>query len=192
MKRSGPIPRKTPLRRSAKLIHRVSVDYTAAWNERHAITSGDIPGALRAMAKRTPVRTSLRKRTRNASLSENKRLCRRLVVELRDRNTCQRCGRRHEVRAQEWAHVITRNAPSLICVEWNTMSLCGPRINNASCHGWFDNNKEAGMAWWREKFPERALALDLWRHMRNRPRIDREAERLYLLAQIAVYEARSA
>lgn len=108
--------------------------------------------------------------------------CRQLVVEIRDRSTCQRCGARNK--KLEWSHVITRNAPSLIFVPWNSMALCGPRINKDSCHHWFDSNKESGMAWWRETFPERAKLLDAWRHERKRRKIDRSLELAWLTQQI--------
>lgn len=115
-------------------------------------------------------------------------LCRKLVVVLRDQNTCQRCGSTD--RRLEWSHVITRNAPSLIYVPWNSLALCGPRRYRWTCHYWFDSNKSESIEWWREKFPDRARALDAWRHNRKQPKIDRSAEKLWLQNELSRWEAR--
>lgn len=110
-------------------------------------------------------------------------LCRRLVVEIRDRNRCQRCPNRIENAQIHWAHVESRQAKSIQWVEWNSLALC------AGCHFWFDAHKgtvlrpSEAMIWWREKFPERALALDAWRQQR-RPKVDRQLIRLYLEQQL--------
>lgn len=109
--------------------------------------------------KRSPIRRQSKKHVSESAL---RAACRKYIVELRDLNTCQRCGRTD--RKLEWAHVMTRDARSLIYVPWNSLALCGPRINIHSCHGWFDSNKEAGLAWWEQKFPARAVLLQHWRH----------------------------
>lgn len=124
-----------------------------------------------------------RRKTTDRLLTE---LCRKLVVEIRDRNTCQKCGAIH--RKLEWAHVHRRNAKSLIYVPWNSLALCGPRIYSWSCHHWFDSNKSVSLEWWKNKFPSRALALQSWMHNRNHRKVDREADRLYLEQKIRELE----
>lgn len=136
-----------------------------------------------SLGRRSPL---LRKAVSPATLE---RLCKRVVMDLRDNQTCQRCGRTD--RRLEWCHVITRNAPSLYYKPWNTLALCGPRIFAWSCHFWFDTHKGKdgeAMKWWSEKFPGRALMLEAWRHDRSRPKIDRWLEKLDLEAEIARWE----
>ena len=109
------------------------------------------------------------------------KLCRKLVVELRDDNTCQRCGKRwngpHSI---EWAHVKTRNAQSLIYVPWNSLALCGPKRYAWSCHYWWHSRVGEAMGWWRDTFTDRAVLLEAWEHAKRHPPIDRAAERLWL------------
>jgi 5-methylcytosine-specific restriction endonuclease McrA len=108
-------------------------------------------------------------------------MCRTLVRH-RDHWTCQHCGSK---RAPEWSHVKTREAKSIQWVPWNSMILCGPRINKDSCHNWWHTNVNEAMAWWREKFPDRALLLEMWQHDRHRPKLDRQATRLWLQQETA-------
>lgn len=97
-----------------------------------------------------------------------KDLCRFYVVLIRDRETCQRCGSRGITRGVQWCHVLSRKAPSLVCVPVNSLALC------AACHFWFDANKGKlvapgeGLEWWIEKFPDRALALGQWQRSRRK------------------------
>lgn len=114
--------------------------------------------------------------------SKAKDLCRKLVVEIRDRHTCQRCGRTQG--KIEWSHVITRNAPSLYCVPWNSLALCGPKLYSWTCHYWWHANSKESLAWWEEKFPERALLLQAWRHARPRRTPDRRLEAQWLDQEI--------
>lgn len=105
-------------------------------------------------------------------------LCRRLVVEVRDRNVCQRCGARAESSQMHWSHVVTRGAKSIRWTEWNSKAMC------AGCHMWWGSHPVDAGAWWRAKFPERAALLDAWRQQRRRPKVDRQLIRLYLLQQL--------
>lgn len=116
-----------------------------------------------------------------------KALCRRLVVEIRDQNTCQRCGRTKG--KIEWCHVITRNAPSLVNVPWNSLALCGPKVYSWSCHHWFDSNKSESIVWWEQKFPDRAQLLQAWRHTEPHRTPDRRLEARWLENQITILTA---
>jgi len=107
------------------------------------------------------------------------RLARQLIVEIRDRNTCQRCGATAAKSKIDWSHVLTRAAKAVRWSEFNSKALC------AGCHMWWGSHPIEAADWWRAKFPERALALQEWRHQRRRPRIDRGLIRLYLLQKIA-------
>ena len=117
------------------------------------------------------------------------KLCRKLVVELRDENTCQKCGKPwsgpHSI---EWAHVKTRNAKSLIYVPWNSLALCGPKRYAWSCHYWWHSSVASAMEWWRAKFTDRAVLLEAWEHAKRHPPIDRAAERLWLENAIRSWE----
>ena len=131
-------------------------------------------------------KTRLRARKADPA-KECKWLCRRLVVELRDQNTCQRCGASSERSQIHWAHVKNRGAKSLVCAPWASLALC------AGCHFWFDAHKGSitnpgdGMKWWIEKFPERAVRLSFWNHQRNRPKINYSIEKLWLEQELAQY-----
>jgi hypothetical protein len=109
-------------------------------------------------------------------------LCRRLVVELRDRNTCQRCGKRAEQSKIDWSHVVTRGAKSIRWSEFNSKALC------AGCHQWWGSHPLEAGRWLEEKWPQRALALAVWRHEKRRPKIDRGLIRLHLLQRIRELE----
>lgn len=111
-------------------------------------------------------------------------LCRKLVVLRRDQNTCQRCGKRGEDGHRiEWCHVRKRNAKSIQWTPWNTLGLCGPRLNSTSCHHWFDTHPTEAVAWWAEKWPERALQLEAWRHEKKH-RVDYAIEEMWLRQQL--------
>lgn len=82
---------------------------------------------------------------------------RREIVEARDWNTCQKCGRiqdgwdsKHERKTRiQWAHVHTRE---YYITRWepdNALALC------ADCHMWFDNHKVLSFEWFRNQWPER-------------------------------------
>ena len=114
------------------------------------------------------------------------KLCRELVVVLRDQSTCQRClatrdgspiSRPTQI---HWAHVVTRNAKSIRWREFNVLALC------AGCHSWFDHNKREAWPWFAARFPERALAIDAWRADRHKKRVDLSLEALSLLQQLSV------
>lgn len=108
-------------------------------------------------------------------------LCRKLVVERRDQNTCQRCGAPKSRSQIHWCHVITRGAKSIQWTEWNSLALC------AGCHFWFDgeHRKHAREGWWAGEWPDRALALQAWRQQRRRPKLDYALIRMYLMQQLS-------
>lgn len=110
---------------------------------------------------------------------ELNRLARRLVVECRDKNTCQRCGKTSAESQIHWAHVIGRLAKSIQWTPWNSLALC------AGCHFWFDgdNRAKAREEWWAVKWPDRALQLQVWRSKKPRP-IDLDLERAFLLQEL--------
>ena len=113
-------------------------------------------------------------------------LCRKLVVELRDRNTCQRCGT-EKVREDaqiHWAHIFTRNHKRLRWNPDNSLALC------AGCHLWMDREKRDGYLWFARKFPDRAMGLGLLRRDRSRkPKMDLATERLWLENAIREWES---
>lgn len=101
-------------------------------------------------------------------------------MEIRDGNTCQRCGSHRSVSQIHWAHVQNRQAKSIQWAPWNSLALC------AGCHFWFDgdNRKAAREEWWAVKWPERAQQLALWRSTRPKP-INLELELLWLQKELA-------
>ena len=122
-------------------------------------------------------------RKRPATENVLNQLCRRLVVVVRDRSICQRCGTRPPNQIQ-WAHVLTRTQK---WAQWDadfSMALC------SGCHFWFDANKgnlmrpSTGLAWWMEKFPDRATRLMALYASKKRPKVDREALKLWLEAEL--------
>lgn len=64
------------------------------------------------------------------------KLCRQLVVVIRDKDTCQRCGATYAQRQIQWAHVHNRTAKSIQWQPWASLALC------AECHMWADSNRE--------------------------------------------------
>ena len=122
--------------------------------------------------------------TRKTSHALMTKLCRRLVVEIRDQNKCQKCGSSGIKQSVHWAHIKNRKAKSLVFVPWASLALC------AAHHFWFDSHKGSlarpgeGLQWWMDKFPDRALALKAWEHKRNKPKLDREIERLWLESEL--------
>ena len=87
------------------------------------------------------------------------------MVEIRDKSTCQRCGKTSAESQIHWAHVQNRQAKSIQWTPWNSLALC------AGCHFWFDgdNRKAARDEWWAIKWPQRAAALEVWRSLRAKP-----------------------
>lgn len=124
------------------------------------------------------------KRKTQATNAQLKKLCRYLVVELRDKDTCQRCGNTKAAGNQiHWAHVRAGRAETLQYQEWASMALC------AGCHFFFDGrgNGKPGTesrAWWAQKWPDRDLKLTAWEHQRNRPKFDPVLTKLALEHQI--------
>ena len=104
---------------------------------------------------------------------------RRQVVEARDWNTCQRCGRINEqfdVLHQryvviQWAHVHTREYYVTRWEPENSLALCD------SCHVFFDNHKVLSYEWFRKKFPER------WEHIQNVLRVSTKTSDSWIKAK---------
>lgn len=139
-----------------------------------------------------------RKRPYKAKLTA---LCRRLVVELRDKKQCQRCpnsGHDLEHRNRSglivfgppqihWAHVKAGRAESITYHPAMSMALC------AGCHFWYDANGNGKQGtesrrWWAAMFPDRDLKLRLWETDRNRAKFDPVFTQLYLEQEIRKYE----
>lgn len=110
------------------------------------------------MIKRSP---KARKRAR--MVKELDAAARQEIVEERDQNICQRCGRQEgEWDAEigrptkiQWAHVHTRE---YYVTRWepdNSLALCD------RCHVWFDNHKVISYEWFRKKWSER------WERIQN-------------------------
>ena len=102
-----------------------------------------------------------KRRTKRGMVLDLDKVARREIVEERDGNECQRCGRRegeyrpHDgetgIRAVviQWCHVHTRE---YLLTRWepdNSFAGCD------ACHVWFDNHKVLGFDWFVKKFPER-------------------------------------
>lgn len=107
-------------------------------------------------------------------------LCRRLVVVVRDHNTCQRCGSSGQDSQIHWAHVQNRQAKSIQWRPFNSLALC------AGCHFWFDgdNRKAAREEWWASKWPDRAQQLAIWKTSRP-PKINFALEQAWLEQELA-------
>ena len=105
-------------------------------------------------------------------------LCRRLVVEIRDRNTCQRCGATAARSKIDWSHVVTRGAKTARWAPWNSKALC------AGCHQWWGSHPKQAWEWFEGRFPERALNVRAWEHERRRPKIDHQLIRLFLESEL--------
>jgi hypothetical protein len=135
--------------------------------------------------RRTRIRPVSKKRTSRAALVK---LARRLVVELRDGNTCQRCGNiGGDCCKIDWAHVKAGRALSLTYAPWAALALC------AGCHFFFDGNGNGkpdtlSRRWWAEKFPDRDLLLRQWEQQRSRPKFDPDLTALWLRQEIAKLE----
>lgn len=103
------------------------------------------------IARKKPLR---RRSPERAKIEKDlNRLCRYLVVELRDKNTCQRCGA--TTGKIDWAHIFTRNHKRLQWNPDNSLALC------AGCHLWFDRERIAAWDWFYQRFQQRAANL-LW------------------------------
>ena len=136
------------------------------------------PLQRRTGLRRSRLRPADRGREQRKLEKELDALCRRLVVEIRDKNTCQRCGKNAAQSKIDWSHVVSRAAKSARHVLWNSMALC------AGCHRWWHRFPNAGVKWFNEKFPERVVLLESWQHERRRPKIDYQMTRLWLEQQI--------
>lgn len=118
------------------------------------------------------------------------KLARRLVVELRDRNTCQRCGKTSQVSKIDWAHVKAGRSVHITWKPWAALALC------AGCHNWYDANGNgktdtSSRRWWAMKWPERELQMLAYEHSRGRqPKFVPAVEILWLEREIAREEAR--
>jgi hypothetical protein len=124
------------------------------------------------------VRPSSRTLERKKLEKECDKLCRYLIVELRDKNTCQRCGKKKEDGWKiDWSHVITRRTKSLRWHEFGSKALCG------GCHLWWGMKPEESRVWFAEKFPERWAFLNLVRQT-NTKAPDLILTKKYLQAEI--------
>lgn len=188
----APVPSVRRMKRRQRLT-----GYKAGTRPRFKLSGGELQrtpikrktslsGYKRGIVKRRsrPLRES---RPRGISDSTLDALCRELVVVFRDQGVCQRCGKRAlDGHRLEWSHVHNRQAKSIQWTPWNTITLCGPRVNKTSCHHWFDQGDVAGARkWWAEKYPDRAAALAAWR-AQTPPKIDRQAIKLWLENQLGL------
>jgi len=120
------------------------------------------------------IRSSKRTQRKRRMMRHLDAACRREVVEARDWNTCQRCGR---ISGQfdagrsvviQWAHVHTRE---YYITRWepdNSLALCD------ACHVFFDNHKVLSYEWFRKKWPER------WEHIQNVLRVSTKTSEAWL------------
>lgn len=112
------------------------------------------------------------------------KLARHLIVVLRDKNTCQRCGNKGDDGFKiDWSHVHTRRIKSLRWSKENSKALC------AGCHMWWAAYREQSRAWFIQKFPERWTALQA--HLQHKHKApDLDLVRQYLEAEIGRLEKR--
>lgn len=101
--------------------------------------------------KRRVVRKS---KVRKESVSKIKKECDRLVkeiVKIRDRNICQKCGKKCVGSDCHGSHVVPVSAGNKLAFdEMNLKVLC------YHCHiNWWHKDPTAADAWFKEKFPER-------------------------------------
>ena len=81
----------------------------------------------------------------------------RQVVFARDGYQCVRCGKGDRL---QWCHVRSRRYSTTRWHSSNALTLC------AGDHLWWHHNPTEAVAWWNEKYPERANFLKLaqtWR-----------------------------
>jgi len=144
------------------------------------------------LARKTPLARALRAMRKPQGTSERRmklaltKLCRRLVVELRDNGICQRCQAHASQSQIHWAHVRAGRAATLTWAPWASLALC------AGCHFWFDGNGNGkpdtqSRRWWAEKFPDRDLLLRAWEQERSRKKFDPELTKHWLEQEIARY-----
>jgi hypothetical protein len=91
----------------------------------------------------------------------------------RDGHKCIRCGNPVGI---QWAHVKTRG---VIALRWdllNNMTLCG------GCHLWWHNRPDESGPWFKEKFPERWLHIQI--ATRNKASVDRKMLVIVLRAEV--------
>lgn len=120
------------------------------------------------------IQTSPERRAQKRIEKDLDQLARELIVVIRDRNTCQRCGATAERSKIDWSHVVTRAAKSIRWVEWNSKALC------AGCHKWWGSHPVDAGLWWTSKFPDRAILYGSWRRER-RHKVNYELTRHYLI-----------
>ena len=112
------------------------------------------------------------RRTPKAEVKTLDDLCRRLVF-LRDKHTCQKCGKRERL---QWAHIHTRGVHSLRWIPENSLCLC------SGCHYQGHLHPTDFSRWLLEKYPKRLEKLLLIRQTRRKT--DKAALRLWLEQEI--------
>jgi len=94
-------------------------------------------------------------RTKRGMVLDLDKVARREIVEERDDNNCQYCGKKlgesdgYRPVSIQWAHVHTRE---YYITRWepdNSLALCDRH------HVWFDNHKVLSLDWFAKKYPER-------------------------------------
>lgn len=107
-------------------------------------------------------------------------LCRHLVVDLRDKGTCQKTGATERI---QWCHVYTRAIKSMRWHPVNSLALA------SGAHLWQHHRPLEAAMWFEHKFPERARQLRLMAASTGR-KVDLIATRLWLLQQIQELEVK--
>jgi hypothetical protein len=112
------------------------------------------PGPRKKRKNRTRHKKTVSRRKMVIALDK---AARKDIVEDRDQNVCQRCGRVAGEFSQEygriiaiqWCHVQSRE---YYITRWepdNSFAGC------ECCHTWFDNHKVLSLDWFAKKWPER-------------------------------------
>lgn len=99
-------------------------------------------------------------------------LCRELTFK-RDGNLCQHCGRGSHI---QWCHIRSRRYHTTRWRLQNVLTLC------AGCHLWGHHNPHEFIAWFNEKYPDRANLLKLWS---RGGKVDMAGTRLWLEQELA-------
>ena len=125
------------------------------------------------------IKSSARTKRKNRMIKALDAACRAEVVEIRDRNYCQRCGaqdgewiKEHQRYVKiQWAHVHTRE---YYITRWepdNSLALCD------CCHVWFDHHKVLSYEWFRKRWTER------WEHIQNVLRVSTKTSEAWIRAK---------
>lgn len=100
-----------------------------------------------------------------AKRSERKRLTKRLddlcreIVRIRDKDTCQHCGKHVEGQDSHPSHVVPKGKGASQR-RWDLLNI---KVLCFSCHRWWHDNPTESGRWFVEAFPARQAYLETYR-----------------------------